>query len=178
MMSPRMKLDVIQSNDAPWYANGLQFTCQQCGNCCTGGPGYVWISEQEITRLAEFLKLSREQTVRKYCRKVNGKISLKENRVASGNYDCIFLVEQRAAAGDGQRVVQPKRGCSIYPVRPLQCRTWPFWDGNLRNPAAWERASKGCYGMNQGRKFSLDEIVALRYAKDWPQKPPTSLPNE
>ena len=36
----------------PWYADGLSFTCTQCGNCCTGGPGYVWISDMEIDRLA------------------------------------------------------------------------------------------------------------------------------
>jgi Fe-S-cluster containining protein len=174
MMSPRMKLDVIPSPDAPWYKDGLNFTCQQCGNCCTGGPGYVWLSDEEIRRLAEHLKLSVQETVRKYCRKVNGKISLKEIRTSSGNYDCIFLTEQKAEAGEGDRVVHPKRGCSIYPVRPLQCRTWPFWHGNLSSKAAWDRAAKGCYGINQGRKFTLEQIVELRDAKDWPEKPPTS----
>jgi hypothetical protein len=45
-----MKLDVLET----WYADGLQFTCSQCGNCCTGGPGYVWMSKEEIVRLAEY----------------------------------------------------------------------------------------------------------------------------
>ena len=42
-----MKLPVLEksSDTSPWYAEGLKFTCSQCGNCCTGGPGYVWISK-------------------------------------------------------------------------------------------------------------------------------------
>src|SRR4051812_28740106 len=114
MMRPQMKLDVIPSTTAPWYSNGLQFTCQQCGNCCTGGPGYVWISDEELSRLATHLKMSPLEVVEKYCRRVEGKLSLKEIRTASGNYDCIFLVEQKTSQGNGDRVVQPKRGCSIY----------------------------------------------------------------
>src|SRR6478752_5965704 len=120
-MMSAMKLDVI-SEPGPWYAEGLSFTCQQCGNCCTGGPGYVWISDEEIQRLAEYLKLSPQDVVEKYCRKINGRLSLKEVR-RGALYDCVFLTEQQVDTGNGDRVVQTKRGCSIYPVRPLQCRT-------------------------------------------------------
>ena len=40
-----MKLDVLSPLPPPptWYADGLRFTCTQCGNCCTGQPGFVWI---------------------------------------------------------------------------------------------------------------------------------------
>src|SRR5215213_8218564 len=77
-----MKLDVLKDEaaEAPWYAEGLKFTCTQCGNCCTGGPGFVWISREEIRRLAEFLKITPQETVEKYCRKVDGRWSLKEFR--------------------------------------------------------------------------------------------------
>src|SRR5689334_21137377 len=69
---PPMNLHVLPTVDAtqPWYADGLRFTCSQCGNCCTGGPGYVWISREEIVRLGEHLKLTAEQVVEEYCRKV------------------------------------------------------------------------------------------------------------
>ena len=57
-----MKLDVIQSAaDAPWFDQGLTFTCQQCGNCCTGGPGYVWISDEEIDRMIQTEVLASEK---------------------------------------------------------------------------------------------------------------------
>jgi hypothetical protein len=80
-----MKLNVLSSDkDAPWYAGGLKFTCSQCGNCCTGAPGYVWISREEIVRLAEYLKITAEETVEKYCRKFGDRFSLKEKRGPGG----------------------------------------------------------------------------------------------
>jgi hypothetical protein len=168
-----LKLDVIQSEPGPWYAEGLKFTCAQCGNCCTGGPGFVWVSDVELKRLAEHLKMTEREVVAKYCRRVDGKISLKEVRRGE-LYDCVFLKEEKAEAGNGEQVVQSRRVCSVYAVRPLQCRTWPFWDGNLRSEGAWDRAGKGCHGINQGRKFEIEESVKLKDATDWPDKPPTS----
>ena len=35
-----------------WYKDGLQFTCSQCGDCCTGAPGFVWVNGDEIRALA------------------------------------------------------------------------------------------------------------------------------
>lgn len=165
-----MRLPVLpvlpeSSDQTAWYADGLQFTCSQCGNCCTGGPGYVWISDEEIGRLAEHLQISAKQVRERYCRKIEGRISLKESRTPEGMYDCIFLKED---ANRGRKT------CSVYPVRPLQCRTWPFWPENLLDRARWDRAAKRCHGMNHGRKFSLPQLKAIRDAKDWPQNPPTS----
>jgi uncharacterized protein len=174
-----MELKVL-TNDAleatpPWYAAGLSFTCTQCGNCCTGGPGFVWISSREIDRLADHLQLSREQVIDRYCRKVQGKYSLKEHRNPRGQYDCTFLKEVKVAAGNGGKVIHTKRVCTIYPVRPLQCRTWPFWSENLSSPERWNRSAQKCPGMNRGeRTFTREQIEALRDAKDWPEKPPTS----
>ena len=169
-----MKLPVVDQKE-PWYADGLQFTCSQCGNCCTGGPGFVWISKDEIVRLAAHLKLTPEQTVEKYTRKINGEFSLKERR-NNGSYDCIFLKEEKAtrAAGDDETIVYTKRYCSIYEVRPLQCRTWPFWPENLASKKAWEMSGRKCHGMSTGRKFTLQQIHAIRDAADWPRNPPTS----
>jgi len=174
-----MELNVIQRDsrtDQPWYAAGLTFTCSQCGNCCTGGPGYVWISNVEIDRLAEHLKIPRKQVIERYCRKVEGKYSLKEHRNAQGLYDCTFLKEVKVASeGNGDQVVHTKRICTVYPVRPLQCRTWPFWSENLASPDRWNRSAVRCPGMNRGgRTFTREQIEALRDAKDWPQAPPTS----
>jgi hypothetical protein len=185
-----MKLDVVQPRSAPepWYAAGLKFTCSQCGNCCTGGPGFVWISREEIARLAEFLRLTPQQVVEKYCRKVDGQFSLKEFRNARGEYDCVFLTEEKvrrpagpaaAAPGSDDQVTLTRRGCSIYSVRPLQCRTWPFWDGNLASKESWDRAAQRCHGMNHGhRTFTQEKMEALRDAKDWPDNPPTSAPKK
>lgn len=164
-----MKLNVVQ----PWYADGLEFTCAQCGNCCTGGPGYVWISDVELQRLAEFLKISVEETKKKHCRKIGRRYSLKEHRNPAGLYDCTFLKEIPGESKNGEPAY-PKRVCTIYSVRPLQCRTWPFWEGNMQSPAAWKKAARNCHGIDQGRKFTQQEMEALRDATDWPDRPPTS----
>ncbi|HVT90207.1 MAG TPA: YkgJ family cysteine cluster protein [Tepidisphaeraceae bacterium] len=159
-----MKLNVL-----PWFSNGLQFTCTQCGNCCTGGPGYVWISIDEIGRVAKHFNLTHRKVISKYCRKIGNRYSLKELRNLRGEYDCIFLHEEKTPYKKGQ-VSHTRRTCTAYPVRPLQCRTWPFWDGNLASPQAWKRASEHCPGMDQGRKhFSREQIAALRDAEDWPE---------
>ncbi|HEV2296296.1 MAG TPA: YkgJ family cysteine cluster protein [Tepidisphaeraceae bacterium] len=174
-----MKLPVLEKTaaDDPWYAQGLNFTCTQCGNCCTGAPGYVWISRAEIALLAEHLKMTGEDVVERYCRKIDGKFSLKERRSPAGLYDCIFLKETKAPRRDGgdDNVVHTIRACTVYPVRPLQCRTWPFWPENLSSKQAWDHAAQRCHGMNaRGRTFSINQIHAVRDAAEWPKNPPTS----
>lgn len=169
-----MKLDVITSTQSPWYGEGLTFTCSQCGNCCTGAPGYVWISEEEIDRLAAHLKMPADEVIEKYCRRIGGRISLQERRSPQGLYDCIFLREVKAS-GKNAEISQTRQICSVYEVRPLQCRTWPFWDGVLASKESWESAGQRCHGIDHGkRKFSLKQIESLRRADDWPENPPTS----
>ncbi|MEW6253075.1 MAG: hypothetical protein AB1716_20750, partial [Planctomycetota bacterium] len=48
---------------APWYRDGLCFACTQCGRCCGGAPGYVWVDAAEISAIAASLGLD-EQTFR------------------------------------------------------------------------------------------------------------------
>jgi len=158
-----VNLPVNQANE--WFKDGLRFECTGCGNCCTGGPGYVWISEEETKRLGEYLKLTPALVLRQYTRKMDGRISLKEKRPnAKGEYDCVFLKEVPVenAAHETRRI------CTIYPVRPLQCRTWPFWEGNLASPEAWKAAHKRCPGVNAGRLWTRDEMLARRNATQWP----------
>jgi Fe-S-cluster containining protein len=171
-----MKLDVLDNSgsDQPWYADGLKFTCSQCGNCCTGAPGYVWISDVEIGRLAAHLRMRRADVLEKYCRRIGERYSLKERRSPQGLYDCVFLNEVKAPA-PSRKVTHTRRVCAIYEVRPLQCRTWPFWDGLLADEERWKAAGERCHGINAGsRKFTLEQIEQMRAAADWPENPPTS----
>jgi uncharacterized protein len=154
-----MKLDVLPPS--PWYAEGLAFSCTQCGNCCTGGPGYVWITDEEIARLAEYLKLSVAETTEKYCRTIDGKVSLRERRSKEGLYDCIFLTETGPAQNSGG-VSHGRRVCSVYSVRPAQCRTWPFWKENLASESAWVHAAKRCPGIGKGPRYGLSKIESIR----------------
>ena len=66
--------------------------------------------------------------------------------------DCIFL--RYDAEGSSL--------CTVYPVRPMQCRTWPFWPSNLRDIDSWSLAAVRCPGVNRGPLHRLDEIERKR----------------
>ncbi len=137
----------------PWYHKGLKFECTQCGNCCTGAPGYVFVTRDEIERIAEFLgRPPGAGLPAKYLRKVGRGYSLTEDKTSG---DCCFLKTGRNG----------RRSCSIYPVRPIQCRTWPFWDTNLESADEWAAAARDCPGMNTGRAYDFVQIEVRRKAR-------------
>ena len=124
-----------------WYRDGLKFECTQCGNCCSGPPGYVWVNAQQRADMAAHLGMDLDAFTRKYARKVGNRYSLKE-KSNGGDLDCIFL-----------DTVGGKRTCSVYGVRPTQCRTWPFWTENLESRRAWKDAGCTCPGIDTGRHY-------------------------
>ncbi len=142
----------------PWYADGLRFACTECGNCCTGGPGYVFVSDEEIEKIAAHLGRAEQGLGKKYLRRVGRAYSLTEDKKTG---DCCFL----------DKLENGRRGCSIYPVRPLQCRTWPFWNCNLEVPEAWEISAKDCPGMNTGSRYDYVQIEVRRKARCWEDLP-------
>jgi len=145
--TPDMKLF---AQKPPWYVAGLAFECTGCGVCCSGpAEGYVWLTDKEIIQIAHFLNISPTEMKRRYVRRVGTRRSLKERQ---DNHDCIFLVPREEGG----------KKCSIYPVRPSQCRTWPFWPGNLTSPEDWALAGLRCEGINRGDIHGLDEIEDKR----------------
>ena len=135
----------------PWYAAGLAFECTGCGQCCAGpAEGYVWITPAEIRTAAAHLDMDEQQFRDQYVRKVGRRFSLNE---MPKTRDCVFLEETETG-----------RGCSIYSVRPSQCRTWPFWPINLTDPDSWSLAGLGCPGINRGATHDCDEIERKRKA--------------
>ena len=141
-----------------WYSSGLHFECVGCGNCCAGPEeGYIWISKPEIAFLAEHLGTTVEAVRQKYLKRYGLRYSIREDRRTK---DCIYL----SGIKDGCR------GCAVYPVRPNQCRTWPFWDSNLSSPDAWNIAAMRCPGINRGRLYTVEEIETIVKQKRWWKK--------
>ena len=66
---------------SPWYEKGLNFKCTECGQCCSGAPGYVWVNQEEIADMANYLNLSVQEFSSKYLRKVDGRWSLTEKMI-------------------------------------------------------------------------------------------------
>ena len=127
----------------PWYADGLAFECTGCGGCCTGEPGYVWVTTDELVAIADYLDKPIGEVRLMDCKPVRGLISLSEHR----NGDCVYLNPHT-------------RRCTVYPVRPKQCRTWPFWPEIVKTPQAWKAAGRSCPGIDRGEFVPLASIEA------------------
>lgn len=140
-----------ESTGADWYENGLSFSCTQCGNCCSGPPGFVWFTPAEAQTMAKHLGLEVNVFLKRYARVSHGRYTLDE-RVSPQGYDCVFL----------KRDEKGKAMCSIYEVRPAQCKTWPFWPELLRDEASWDRAAQRCPGMNKGKTYTVQQIRIIR----------------
>lgn len=144
----------------PWYAApdptgtgnpgeiGLRFSCTQCGNCCTGAPGYVHYTNEEADAMASELGITRAQFDADYTHNTPYGLSLVERKTEFG-HDCVFL----------DRETQPGKAlCRVYRSRPAQCRTWPFWKDNLRSRNHWASAARTCPGINIGTLHSVETI--------------------
>ena len=125
-----------------WYSGGLRFECTQCGDCCSGSEGYVWVNQEEIDAMASRVGLEPKVFEEKYVKRVGVRRSLKERPGG----DCVLLDEQT-------------RKCTAYEERPRQCKTWPFWDSNIRAPDAWEETAQACPGCNKGNLVPLETII-------------------
>lgn len=104
--------------------------CRHCpGRCCNGQSGHIFVNREEIKAISSFLKMEPSEFLRNCTRKVSYKFSIKEIKTGN-NYACIFF--------------DPIRNrCTIYPVRPEQCRTFPFWEYFKDNPGELSRECPG-----------------------------------
>ena len=124
------------------YKNGIKFECQGSSYCCVsrGNYGFVYLSNKDLKRLANYFNISNKKFKDKYCERTDGYLHLKE---INENGNCQFL--------------QGKK-CSIYKSRPIACRTWPFWKENM-NIIKWNKEiTKFCPGIGKGNLYSKEKI--------------------
>ncbi|GJM19753.1 MAG: zinc/iron-chelating domain-containing protein [Phycisphaeraceae bacterium] len=133
---------------------GLRFTCTQCGNCCSGPPGYVGFTPEEGRAIARTLGVTETEFLERFTRDTPEGRSIKDLRKAgSRSWDCVFL----------DRTPDGRALCTIYDARPAQCRTWPFWSSVLLSPRTWKGAGTTCPGMNTG---TLHPPQTIRVTRD------------
>ncbi len=108
--------------------NEIKFSCKRCGNCCRVS-GFVHISKTEAKKIAEFLKLDFLEFKKIYTEWIlfAGRV-LKGGKISS----CIFLKDNF---------------CLIYPVRPEQCRTFPYWKNILNDESELKYVKEYCAGI-------------------------------
>ena len=147
-MGKRLSMLPTPSPAEPWYKDGLRFECQETGKCCTNHGEYAWVyvSPDEEKAIAAQIGVTLAVFRRDYTFKDDGYRCLK-----SVDDGCIFLANRR---------------CTIHEVKPTQCRTWPFWTGNLERKV-WEGdVASFCAGVGKGRLYTREEIEAIATEHD------------
>ena len=115
----------------------LRFECTGCGGCCTGRGNarveyYVAVTPGERRRIRQYLGISVAWFKRRYLMRFeDGEESLRWE-----GDRCVFLDDEKR--------------CRIYPVRPVQCRTYPFWPELVESKFAWRAEARRCAGINRG----------------------------
>jgi len=105
-----------------WWKDGLAFSCTQCGKCChgRGEVAHVYVNYAERQKMADFLDIELAVFNRLYTRlDEDGHRLLK---FVEGH--CIFLEEAV---------------CTVHESKPVQCRTWPFWEELLESKDAYQK---------------------------------------
>ena len=130
-----------------FFEEGLNFSCTKCSRCCTGEPGYVFLSIYDIQKLSAFFNCSDNEFLLSYCRPVTLStservFSLKE----TPSFECILW----------------NNGCKAYEARPIQCISYPFWPKLLNSEKSWNDEKKLCKGIGNGKKWSYNQILQER----------------
>jgi Fe-S-cluster containining protein len=100
----------------------------------------VWVTPEEIARMARAFGLSRRAFEERHVRRVGSRLSLRERE----NGDCAML-------RDGKT-------CAVYAVKPRNCSSYPFWEGVLKDEEAWREEAARCEGIGQGDLYTREEI--------------------
>jgi Fe-S-cluster containining protein len=123
-------------------AEGLRFECQPgCTECCRQ-KGFVYLTEADVVRAAEFVGMTPAAFERKYIYRTRHRMRLRVPREAN----CHFLV------GDG---------CSIHPAKPTQCRIFPFWPELVESRREWLKTARYCPGMGKGPLIQIEAAHEL-----------------
>ena len=109
----------------------MRFECQSgCVRCCEQ-KGFVYVTREDIARLAEHVGLTRAEFKRRYLCGTAPLLRFRKQR----HKQCPFLL-----AG----------GCSVHAIKPLQCSSFPYWPELLASADERREAAKYCPGMNRG----------------------------
>jgi len=119
---------------------GLRFTCLRgCTNCCRE-RGFIYLTEEDLSRAAAMLGMGRRAFEKRYVYRTRHLLRLRKPRGAQ----CPFLRED---------------GCGIHPAKPTQCRTFPFWPEMLSDRKEWTEAAGYCPGIGRGPDVAIESVV-------------------
>ena len=116
----------------------MRFACQPgCTRCCTQ-EGWVYLSLEDVPRMAAFLGLSANEFQEQYLYSTKHTLRLRRRRGK-----CPFLKLE---------------GCSVHPAKPTQCRVFPFWPELIEDKGELEETAKWCPGIGKGDWVSIETL--------------------
>jgi hypothetical protein len=89
-----------------------------------------------VVRIAQYMKMSIRKFEKTFAERVDGRSHVK---LEGPEAACPFL------GGNEQN-----GWCQIHDVKPMQCKTYPFWPHIAEDDAKWKREAERCPGIGQG----------------------------
>ena len=148
---------------------GARFSCKMCGDCCRGfNDGDVFLYGEDITKLASFLGFDGNSGLRKFSKKYLKIIQTtfywrKEGAKRGKNYSIGCIGFQFQGEDEHCAFLSSENACTVHEARPLQCRSFPWWQKMVRSRnQIWKYARK-CPGLkdlnsSDAKFYSREEI--------------------
>jgi uncharacterized protein len=125
------------------HEKGIRFTCQPgCTRCCEVS-GYVYMTEEDLRRAAAHLGMTERAFESRYIYRTRHMRRLRKPR---GGSQCHFL---------------QNGGCAIHPVKPVQCRLFPFWPELVESRQEWRATGRWCPGVGQGPLIQISQALEV-----------------
>ena len=128
------------------YPVALRFECTKCGICC----GDTKEKTRHILLLgaeAEQIATATSQEIQRVAEKIEGKAP--------------YIYEMKKTLGKGKCVFLSKNRCTIYPLRPLICRFYPFELKTAANREYKFSCTNECPGIGKGKTLNKDYFEKL-----------------
>ena len=128
------------------YPKGVRFQCLRCGLCCGD-------TEKRVRRIlllkveAEQISVVKSKPVKNFARKIEG---------------CKpYVYEIRKTVEEGKCVFLEGNNCTIYALRPLICRFYPFELKVAKNGKQEFLYTEECLGIGKGRRLKKEYFKNL-----------------
>ncbi len=119
----------------------LRFQCQPGCTVCCDREGWVYVTDEDVLRISEYLGMKLADFEQNFIYRTKKTARLRVPK----NANCTFLSEG---------------GCSIHDVKPVQCRTFPFWPELIGSRRDWFETGKWCPGIGQGGLVNIETAKA------------------
>ncbi|HEC29020.1 MAG TPA: YkgJ family cysteine cluster protein [Gammaproteobacteria bacterium] len=123
--------------------NSIRFNCTGCGQCCLGHPDehFIELTDEEAEKIRIYLGMDKRAFKRSYL--------VRDKYIGAG-----LKINSHGRC----ELLDEDNRCTIYPVRPRQCITYPYWPELLESRAVWDAEAGRCEGINQGGVIATDYI--------------------